>query len=67
MNNSRPSFIEIYTESTPNPKMLKFVASCSILPNEMLECKTLEEAHLSPLAKALFEFDYIDSLFISSQ
>ncbi|MEZ4978807.1 MAG: NifU family protein [Chitinophagales bacterium] len=66
MNNSRPSFIEIYTESTPNPKMLKFVASCSILPNEMLECKTLEEAHLSPLAKALFEFDYIDSLFISN-
>ena len=66
MENTTPKFVEIYTESTPNPKMLKFVASQILLPHEMIECKSIEEASLSPLAQALFEFDYVDSVFISN-
>lgn len=66
MENIRPKYIEIYTESTPNPKMLKFAASCMLLENEMIECKNLEEAKDSPLAQALFEFDYVDNVFISN-
>lgn len=66
MINDIPNFVEIYTESTPNPKMLKFVASSMILPNAMIECKNIEEAKDSPLAEALFSFNYIESVFISN-
>lgn len=66
MENTTPKFVEIYTESTPNPKMLKFVASQILLANQMIECKNLEDAALSPLAQALFEFEYVDSVFISN-
>lgn len=66
MNNDIPKFVEIYTESTPNPKMLKFVASHVFFPNQMIECKTVEEAKDSPLAQALFQFDYIEAVFISN-
>lgn len=66
MEKEQVKFVEIYTESTPNPKMLKFVSTSVLLPNEMLECKDKEEAVLSPLAQAFFEFDYIDSVFISN-
>lgn len=66
MEKEEIKFVEIYTESTPNPKMLKFVSTSVLLPNEMIECKSKEEAELSPLAQALFEFDYIDSVFISN-
>lgn len=66
MENNTPKFVEIYTESTPNPTMLKFVASCMILPNAIIECKNISEAEDSPLAKALFGFDYIESVFISN-
>lgn len=66
MENTIPKFVEIYTESTPNPKMLKFVASSMLLPNQMIECKSAEDTTLSPLAKALFEFDFVDSVFISN-
>jgi Fe-S cluster biogenesis protein NfuA len=66
MENTTPKFVEIYTESTPNPKMLKFVSSTVLLPNQMLECKNVEEAQQSPLALALFGFDYVDNIFISN-
>jgi Fe-S cluster biogenesis protein NfuA len=66
MENTIPKFVEIYTESTPNPKMLKFVASSTLLANHMIECKSKEETAMSPLAKALFEFDFVDSVFISN-
>ena len=66
MEKETVKFVEIYTESTPNPKMLKFVSTSVLLPNEMLECKSVQEASLSPLAQALFEFEYIDSVFISN-
>jgi Fe-S cluster biogenesis protein NfuA len=66
MENTTPKFVEIYTESTPNPKMLKFVSSTMLLPNLMLECKNKDEAQDSPLAQALFGFDYVDNIFISN-
>ncbi len=62
-----PKILEVYTESTPNPKMLKFIFSSSVLPNKTIECKTVEEAkEKSPLAETLFRHSYIDSVFISN-
>lgn len=66
MQTTKPAFVEIYTESTPNPKMLKFVASHVFLPNMMLDCKTKEDAKESPLAQMLYEFDFVDTVFISN-
>ena len=66
MEKEAQKFVEIYTESTPNPRMLKFVATSMLLPNAMIECKSKEDAGLSPLAQALFVFDYVESVFISN-
>jgi len=66
MEKEAQKFVEIYTESTPNPRMLKFVATSMLLHNAMIECKSKEDAGLSPLAQALFVFDYVESVFISN-
>jgi Fe-S cluster biogenesis protein NfuA len=66
MEKEAQKFVEIYTESTPNPRMLKFVATSMLLHNAMIECKSKEDASLSPLAQALFVFDYVESVFISN-
>lgn len=66
MEKEAQKFVEIYTESTPNPRMLKFVATSMLLPNAMIECKSKEDTSLSPLAEALFAFDYVESVFISN-
>lgn len=61
-----PRVIEIYTESTPNPKMLKFVTTILLLPNMILDCKTVDDAVASPLAQHLYELPYVDTVFISN-
>lgn len=66
MEPQTPLFVEIYTESTPNPKMLKFVTTQVLLPQMILECKTKEDAAESPLAQMLYGFDFVDTVFISN-
>lgn len=66
MEAQTPLFVEIYTESTPNPKMLKFVTTQVLLPQMILECKTKEDAAESPLAQMLYGFDFVDTVFISN-
>ena len=59
--------IEIYTEYTPNPDSLKFVfASKVIAPNRSLDFKGVSEAEDAPLAKALFDFPYVNGVFIAN-
>lgn len=57
--------ISIYAESTPNPTVMKFVASKS-LATGTCEFKNIDEAAHSPLAKALFNFPFVKEVFISS-
>lgn len=64
--NNIPKLIEIYTESTPNPKTLKFVLNFVILENALLECTSIEDTLFSPLAKELLETGDISSVFISN-
>ena len=56
--------ISIYTESTPNPSVLKFVSNKLIVEND-LEFNNIDEAHDMDFAKKLFEYPYIKSIFIS--
>lgn len=61
-----PPSIEVYTESTPNPKTLKFVMNFMILRGEILECTSIEDTEHSPLAKELLENEDISGVFITN-
>jgi NFU1 iron-sulfur cluster scaffold homolog, mitochondrial len=66
METQEVKIVEIYTESTPNPKMLKFVTTQMLLPNMILDCKSAADASESPLAQELYKLSYIDTVFISN-
>nr|WP_305069837.1 NifU N-terminal domain-containing protein [Flavobacterium covae] len=55
--------VTVYAESTPNPSVMKFVAS-RMLTKQIVECKNIDETAASPLAKALFKFPYVKEIFI---
>lgn len=55
--------ITVYAESTPNPAVTKFVCN-KVLSNTMLECKSIDDALPSPMAKALFNFPFVKEVFI---
>ena len=55
--------ITIYTESTPNPAVLKFVANKNLVTSTF-EFTSIEDAKLSPFATALFQFPFIKSVFL---
>jgi Fe-S cluster biogenesis protein NfuA len=57
--------IEVYTEVTPNPSVMKF-ATTKLLTTTDVECKNIDEANTtSPLAQALFRFPFVKEVFIS--
>lgn len=59
--------VMLYTEQTPNPETLKFVTNLMIYPRKMADFKDDQKdlaAQWSPLAKALFEFDYVKGVYI---
>lgn len=58
--------ISIYTEMTPNPETMKFVANKLLYPGKSIDIANEEQAQASPLAKELFSFPFIKSVFIAS-
>lgn len=58
--------VSIYTEMTPNPETLKFVANKLLYPGKSVDFKNEENASASPLAMQLFAFPFIKSVFIAS-
>ena len=57
----------IYIEETPNPISLKFVANKLILVSgASAEYTAVSETKDAPIAKALFQFPFIKSVFISA-
>lgn len=60
--------VTLYAEMTPNPLTMKFVANKYLLINDAaVEFGSMQEAKgFSPLAEALFEFPFVDNVFISS-
>jgi len=59
----KKSPVTVYAESTPNPSVMKFVAS-KMLTKSIVECKNIDETQASPLAKELFKFPYVKEVFI---
>jgi NFU1 iron-sulfur cluster scaffold homolog, mitochondrial len=58
--------ISIYTEMTPNPETMKFVANKLLYPGKSIDFPDVESAKASPLAIELFGFPFIKSVFIAS-
>ncbi len=58
----------LYVEATPNPASMKFVAN-KVLINEKgatAEYKNISETQTAPIAKQLFQFPFVKTVFISS-
>ena len=55
--------VTVYAESTPNPSVLKFVCNKALVA-QLCEFSSIDEAKVSPLATALFQFPFVKSVFI---
>lgn len=67
MNPTENKYIEVYTESNPNPGSLKFVVNFDLLPGDNLDIPSPQEAfEKSPLANELFKFNFVKRVFIAS-
>ncbi|MBS1689390.1 MAG: NifU family protein [Bacteroidetes bacterium] len=60
------TIVSIYTEMTPNPETMKFVANKLLYPGKSIDFPDESSAAPSPLAKELFAFPFIRSVFIAS-
>ncbi len=61
------NIVSIYSEMTPNPDTLKFVANKLLFPQDSVEFSNEESAKdLSPLAIELFGFPFVKGVFIAS-
>ena len=58
--------ISIYTEMTPNPETMKFVANKLLYPGKSIDFPDVDSAKPSPLAVELFGFPFIRAVFIAS-
>ena len=58
--------VSIYSEMTPNPETMKFVANKLLYPGKSIDFATEEEAKPSPLAQELFGFPFVKGVFIAS-
>ncbi|MBA2500116.1 MAG: NifU family protein [Chitinophagaceae bacterium] len=58
--------ISIYTEMTPNPETMKFVANKLLYPGKSIDFPDVASAKPSPLAVELFGFPFIRAVFIAS-
>ena len=59
--------VNIYLEANPNPNSLKFVTDRMLLDDgKIKDYPDVKSASDSPIAKRLFEFDYVERVFIMS-
>lgn len=56
----------IQTETTPNPRALKFLPGREVSPDRTLEFRTIEEAGVSPLAESLFELENVVGVMLAA-
>jgi len=60
------TIISIYTEMTPNPETMKFVANKLLYPGKSIDFPEPNLAEPSPLAQELFGFPFVKAVFIAS-
>jgi Fe-S cluster biogenesis protein NfuA len=58
--------VSIYAEASPNPESMKFVLNTQLLADGVsVDYPNAEAAANSPLAQELFQFDYVNRVFIA--
>lgn len=60
------TIVSIYTEMTPNPETMKFVANKLLYPGKSIDFPEEADARPSPLAQELFVFPFVRGVFIAS-
>ena len=61
-----PKNIQVYLESNPNPNSLKFVINDMLVPEGLsFDFPDVESTLISPLAKELFSFPFVDRVFFA--
>mgnify|MGYP001253215649 CR=1 FL=1 len=63
-NKSTKVPVTVYAESTPNPNVMKFVSNKPLVDG-IFEFKIPSEASSAPIAQALFQFPFVDTVFIA--
>lgn len=58
--------VSIYTEMTPNPETMKFVANKLLYPGKSIDFTEPGQAEPSPLAQELFTMPFVKGVFIAS-
>jgi Fe-S cluster biogenesis protein NfuA len=66
MLHSAGMIVSIYTEMTPNPETMKFVANKLLYPGKSIDFPEVKDAAPSPLAQELFTFPFVRGVFIAS-
>ncbi len=66
MNTEKMKLVTVYAEATPNPASMKFVLNNYILQEGSVEYTNPGQTGNSPLAKQLFSFSGISSVFITA-
>ena len=58
----------IYIEATPNPASMKFVANKILIKEKgaSAEYKNISETQTAPIAKQLFQFPFVKTVFVAS-
>lgn len=56
----------IYAEATPNPATMKFVVNILLLPENSAEYTDISDTEGSPLAKALFGFEFVRAIYFNN-
>ncbi|MBT8245006.1 MAG: NifU family protein [Winogradskyella sp.] len=55
--------VTVYAESTPNPSVLKFVCNKALV-GQICEFSSIDEAKVSPMATELFQFPFVQRVFM---
>ncbi len=71
MNSALSRPVSVFTEGSPNPNSMKFVLSVELVPSGLsfdyaAPADALIDSKASPLAVALFGFDFVRRVFIAS-
>lgn len=67
MENEEKQFVNVYTESNPNPNSLKFVLNFYLMENGSVDFPDVASTDNCPLAKELFEqFSFVQRVFITA-
>lgn len=61
---NKPTVVEVYAESTPNPNVMKFVTN-KLLASQNIEILSIDDARDVPIAATLYSFPFIEEIFIS--